>query len=399
MPGSPKYSIIIPTRTKVDYLVHSIQSVLSQQYDDYELIVSDNHSKDDTAVFLAGLEHPKLRIVRPQEELPMALHYEFCLSQAKGEWVTLLGDDDAVVFGIFQKMDYILEKYPDIPIVSSSRAYYFWEGSEDMYGNTCINYASSHRKQVRSTHGDRIKSELGLRSIFDLPMIYTTCFVKRLLVEQIKQESGGNFYYSIVPDIYSGVSLSLFVPYYLRVEDPLFWVGTSNKSMGRNNRIYGESKFTESVDTRSIILHPDCNQELHSLGYGPYYLYEARKQCKKPISYKGERKMLRRVFAGILATLLVNKLVNQRNNTNLYHEHLSIVKAEMDRKRLSFIGLYFVSIILAFCIIVKTASQRLFNKWFKKGISFRSYDRLKYPTINSGNKKIELLTIKLLSGK
>ena len=43
----------------------------------------------------------------------------------------------------------------------------------------------------------------GLRSIFDLPMIYTTCFVKRDLIERLKQQTNNNFYFSIIPDIFS----------------------------------------------------------------------------------------------------------------------------------------------------------------------------------------------------
>ncbi|MGO9485931.1 MAG: glycosyltransferase family 2 protein [Rhodomicrobium sp.] len=49
----PKYSILIPTRNGLRYLPYAIESVLSQSSDEFELIVSDNHSSDGTAEYLS----------------------------------------------------------------------------------------------------------------------------------------------------------------------------------------------------------------------------------------------------------------------------------------------------------------------------------------------------------
>jgi len=46
----PLFSILIPLRNRVHLLKYVIQSVLNQYYDDYELIVSDNDSSDDTTL-------------------------------------------------------------------------------------------------------------------------------------------------------------------------------------------------------------------------------------------------------------------------------------------------------------------------------------------------------------
>lgn len=225
-----KYSIVIPTRNRDEYLQYAIQSVINSPRKDIELIVSNNHSTDETKEILKKIVDPRVKIITPQNDLPMAGHYEFAIGHAKGEWITILGDDDAVMPHIFETLDSYISQYPDIDIISSARAYYFWKGCEDLYGQSVVIFKSHTKVELRSTKKDLIKVSQGLRSCFDMPQIYTTGIIKRSLYEEIKNKSGGFFYHSIIPDIYSVVALCLSRDKYLRVEEPLFWVGTSNKS-------------------------------------------------------------------------------------------------------------------------------------------------------------------------
>jgi glycosyltransferase involved in cell wall biosynthesis len=54
---TPKYSIIIPARNGGKYLPTCINTILEQSYGDYELIISDDHSSDDSKQYLASLTH------------------------------------------------------------------------------------------------------------------------------------------------------------------------------------------------------------------------------------------------------------------------------------------------------------------------------------------------------
>ncbi len=78
---SIKYSIVIPTRNRDMYVPYAIKSVLKSTRTDIELIVSDNFSTDNTAKILRDFSDPRLRVVRPDTELPMAGHYEFAISR------------------------------------------------------------------------------------------------------------------------------------------------------------------------------------------------------------------------------------------------------------------------------------------------------------------------------
>ena len=299
----PKYSIVIPTRNREKYLPYAVESVLSTKRADIEVIVSNNCSSDGTAAYLSTLSDSRLKVVGPSEVLPMSLHYEFALSQAVGEWVTILGDDDAVMPYLFERLDCLIVRFRETSIISSERAYYFWEGCEDLYGASVVAYTRGPGQSIRSPKKDLLAAIAGMRSCFDLPQVYTSCIVKRSLIERIKKDSGGRFYQSIIPDMYSAVSLCLAEKTYLRVEEPLFWTGTSSSSMGRSDRIYKDSELkggSGGRDVPTLKLHASVPQSLHILGFGSLYLYEALLNCPFANGFWKSKGIARLVYADVL---------------------------------------------------------------------------------------------------
>jgi len=96
MPDSPFFSIVIPTRNRAELLRYAIASALNQTFDDYEIVVSNNHSSDDTGAVVASMSHPRLRAIRPGAPLSMPEHWEYVLPFARGRYITYLCDDDAL---------------------------------------------------------------------------------------------------------------------------------------------------------------------------------------------------------------------------------------------------------------------------------------------------------------
>jgi hypothetical protein len=96
MSDSPFFSIVIPTRNRAELLRYAIASALNQTFDDYEIVVSNNHSSDDTDAVVASMSHPRLRAIRPGAPLSMPEHWEYVLPFARGRYVTYLCDDDAL---------------------------------------------------------------------------------------------------------------------------------------------------------------------------------------------------------------------------------------------------------------------------------------------------------------
>ena len=230
--GQPRYSILIPTRNGIRYLPHAIDSVLSQSSQDFELVVSDNHSSDGTAEYLTRLSDPRLVKLKPDAELPMTHHFEFILSRARGEWVTAIGDDDGLMPFFFAYLDTLDLDRIKAPAIVFRRAYYFWDGCEELYGNSVVSYRPSAKKRYVHNGWAMFLALCSVISYMDMPQLYTTGLVRNDFVRAIKQRSGGRFFFAISPDAASAVIMAIHAPKHFRVEQPIFWTGTSPKSVG-----------------------------------------------------------------------------------------------------------------------------------------------------------------------
>ena len=377
-----KYSIVIPTKTRAYYLQYAIKSVLASRRKDIELVVSDNFSSDETSKILTKISDPRLRVVTPDFSLPMVGHYEFAISKAKGDWVTILGDDDAVMPYIFESLDYYINKYPKIDIISSNRAYYFWKGCEKLYGKLVVSYDCKFYSKIRSTKTDLLKSLLGLKSCFELPQIYTSGIIRKKLYEEIKKNSGGYFYHSIIPDIYSAVAVCLNRNKYLRTEEPLFWTGTSNKSFGMSDRIYKDAKnfAKDSKEIKSIPknISNQISLYLHSNSFSCLYVYECF--LKYPVSnffFKADSIRIFNLAAIYIESINRNSHNKKKIRSEIFKE-CKIYKIFKVNFFLIVFTLYAINRISKFSYILKKLSIK-FNLF--GNISFRSNDKNKFKNI------------------
>jgi glycosyltransferase involved in cell wall biosynthesis len=95
----PKVSICIPTYNTARYLPEAIESVLEQSFTDYELVICDNASTDQTAEVCSSYDDPRIRYARFEEKTNQAGNFNRCLKGARGEFITLLHADDFLLPG------------------------------------------------------------------------------------------------------------------------------------------------------------------------------------------------------------------------------------------------------------------------------------------------------------
>ena len=241
----PKYSILIPTRNGIRYLPFAIQSALKQCSGNFELVISNNHSTDGTRDYLETLDDSRIRVVMPERSLSMPAHYEFILSQAKGDWITILGDDDALMPDFFSELDKLNLDHIDLDALVSRRAYYFWPGCEELYGDTVVAYQSREKTTIRRSDINLFMSLCSITAYTEMPQAYTTGLIRKKLIDRIKSECNGRFYFATSPDVYSAVVIACRVKKYLRLEKPLFWVGTSAKSVGFSGASETKDRYKE----------------------------------------------------------------------------------------------------------------------------------------------------------
>ena len=99
------FSIIIPTYNRENHLPKAIESVLSQSFTDWELIIVDDGSTDNTSDVVASYNDPRIKYIY-QENAERSAARNNGIRNAKGEWICFLDSDDVYLnqhLAVFEK--------------------------------------------------------------------------------------------------------------------------------------------------------------------------------------------------------------------------------------------------------------------------------------------------------
>jgi len=89
----PRFSIIIPTYNRADSVTNTLESCFTQTFADFEIVVVDDGSKDNTVEVLKSVEDPRLKIVTQDNAGPAAAR-NTGMDNASGEYIAFLDSDD-----------------------------------------------------------------------------------------------------------------------------------------------------------------------------------------------------------------------------------------------------------------------------------------------------------------
>ncbi len=88
----PKVSVVIPTHNRANYIAHAVESVLDQTFRDYEIIVINDGSTDNTQEVLKKFED-KIKLLH-QENKGIAQTRNRAIQESTGEYIAFLDSDD-----------------------------------------------------------------------------------------------------------------------------------------------------------------------------------------------------------------------------------------------------------------------------------------------------------------
>jgi glycosyltransferase involved in cell wall biosynthesis len=117
----PVVSIIIPTRNRLTLLERAIRSVLNQTFSDWEIIIIDDASSDDTRNFFAKNPEPNAHYFRLDKKSGGAFARNFGIEKAKAKYIAFLDDDDEWLPEKLEKQIECCEKNPGIGICYTGR--------------------------------------------------------------------------------------------------------------------------------------------------------------------------------------------------------------------------------------------------------------------------------------
>ena len=104
-------SIIMPSYNTASFIAESIQSVLAQSYKDWELIIVDDCSPDNTDdVVKPYLSDERIRYLKNEKNSGAAVSRNRALREAKGKWIAFLDSDDLWMPEKLQKQVRFMEK-------------------------------------------------------------------------------------------------------------------------------------------------------------------------------------------------------------------------------------------------------------------------------------------------
>ncbi len=112
----PKVSVVIPTYNRGHTVCEAIESVLAQTFGDFEVIVVDDGSADDSAEKIAAIRDSRVRYIR-QSNAGVSAARNRGVAEARGEIISFLDSDDLWKPEKLTHEVRFLEEHPEVPAV------------------------------------------------------------------------------------------------------------------------------------------------------------------------------------------------------------------------------------------------------------------------------------------
>ena len=230
-----RFSVLLPTRNGGRYLANCVDSVLDQDYDDFELVISDNANTDETPDIIKSFsDNRHVRAIHQKKPLSVVDNWTAAYESSQGKYIIMLGDDDLLLPGYFRHMEAAIQRHgaPSCliyngfsyvhPASISNETRSFWSRHHFAYGPEFQQEAVIADEQRFSIVTDMFNFRQRI------PLNMQTALFRRDEAERIK----GGVFQPPFPDHYLLNALLLTANKWVYLPDRLVVVGVSPKSFG-----------------------------------------------------------------------------------------------------------------------------------------------------------------------
>lgn len=244
-----KFSILLPTRNRLDLLRYAVESVRQQDYTDWEIIISDNASVQDVSGYVASLGDARIRYCRMENLIPVTDNWNAALERSTGDYIIMLGDDDGLMADCLAKAGRLISEWRDPEVIYTQAIQFAYPGvipgENSGFTQVAYNEFLLGREQPFMLSSDQalrmVRSALNFRLSFGFNMQHF--IVGRALLSRLAAK--GTFFKSPYPDYYAANAILLASRSILANPEPLVMIGISPKSFGY---YYFNSRESEGVD-------------------------------------------------------------------------------------------------------------------------------------------------------
>ena len=114
-----KVSVLIPVYNSQDFVGDCIKSVLAQTFEDFELILLNDASKDASEEVIKSFDDKRIRYYKNEQNLGISGSRNRLLDLAEGEYLAIMDNDDISMPKRFEKQVEFLDKNPDVAAVGT----------------------------------------------------------------------------------------------------------------------------------------------------------------------------------------------------------------------------------------------------------------------------------------
>ena len=132
---NPKISVLLPVFNGGRFLKESIESILTQTYTDFEILIIDDGSKDDSLDIINNFNDKKIRIIQNKKNVGLIGTLNRGLHESRGEFIARMDQDDISIKDRFEKQIKFFEKNKNYDFVfgnincfnDKTQKSYIWE--------------------------------------------------------------------------------------------------------------------------------------------------------------------------------------------------------------------------------------------------------------------------------
>ncbi|MBP1691228.1 MAG: glycosyl transferase, family 2, partial [Bacteroidetes bacterium] len=144
--SAPRVSVVLATHNDAPYLPMAMESLLQQSFDDFECIIIDDASTDETARILQRYVDPRIRLVRHETQRGLTYSLIEAVSLCRGEYIARMDGDDLALPTRFAQQVEFLDGHPDIGLVGTGFMYI--DGQNNLLGAEPV-YATDEQIRLR----------------------------------------------------------------------------------------------------------------------------------------------------------------------------------------------------------------------------------------------------------